>query len=379
MKKNVLVVGEAMDLYRTQAFVKCVLDRYQQFNLTYIAVQAPFKPSKGIIGKVINKAQRVIDKIFRDVFLAYQLILADLVYIPAMSVNTRVLKLAFLMKKKVLAEYYISLYDTYVLDRGLLKETDRAAIRYKAYDTLLQKHAHLIYLNPVEAARYSGLSGLKLSELEYSIIPLIARQRNFAELAFYKGAQPTFNIAWWGTYIPLHGLDKLLQVCHLLKERKVNFHFHIFGNDEARSLPHVNNIREYGLEDVVTLRNDISFSNNQLEPFLIKNCSLAMGAFGDSEKARAVILNKTIEAVGMKLPVLTQTSPAFLDYFEEGKSMFMCKPEVAIIADKIIEIIEMQAQEVIKVTENAYTIFERHFSERAAYSSYNMLLNQYQG
>ncbi len=357
--------------------MKCVMDNYQLFNLTYISAKPYYKLSGNPLICFIQKIKRRTHLIIRDIFILYQFLHADLVYFPAMFVHFRILKAAIFFKKKILAEYYISMFDTLALDRKTYSEHSVTAQRYKEFDTLLQKHSRAIYLNLTEARRYAALCQLNLDDLDYTIIPLCVKERTKALLYYYSHKDTPFNIVWWGTYIPLHGLEKIILAIKAVVKKDENCHLYIFGNNDEAAEPYGRIIAENGLTNHITIRNDVTFYNGKLEKFLTEHCALSMGVFGDSEKARSVIVNKAVEAAGMKIPILTQHSEAFSEFFQDGRSIFMCEPSIEVIADNILSIKSMTVAEVEHIVNNSFKVFQDNFSTAAAYAAYENLLKEY--
>lgn len=374
MKKNVVILGEAGDLYRTQLFISCVLSRFNTVNVTYIASKIG-PTNAGGLKKILNIICRKVDQIFRECFLIYQALYADVLYIPAMSYKPRLLRIACLLKKPIIAEFYISVYDTMVLDRKAYGEGSRSARKFMKYDRRLQERTHVIYLNQTEATRYAGLAGLTFNSLQRCIIPLSVKERSKANLAYYTTKNTLFNVVWWGTYIPLHGLERIIEAFSKVVKQDLDCRLHILGNSEAKSEPFKKMVQERGLEKYIIIRNDVSFSNGLLEKFLVDECSLSLGVFGDSEKSRSVIVNKAIEAVGMKIPVLTQHSEAFKEYFEQDREIFYCEATADDIAQNILNIKKLDNLKVQAIVASGHAKFQANFSLIAANNKYEALLN----
>ena len=68
----------------------------------------------------------------------------------------------------------------------------------------------------------------------------------------------------------------------------------LFGNSDEKGEEFNELIKNLKLEDLVEIDNTKHFSDNSLTDFLIENCDLAFGNFGDSQKARTVMVNKVV-------------------------------------------------------------------------------------
>ncbi len=364
------IIGHPTDLYRYKTFVNTVLNNRHKWGLS-----VSFRPRTG--GFFKRNFHRLIDLSCNIVNIA----MSDYVYIPPMTIGydpfiNHQFTIARLFRKKVIAEFYISMYDTFVNDRHECMPDSEQARKYLEIDRKLNCSYRAIYLNRTEATRYRSINHLPLAD-NCVIIPLSILERGKAHLNYYRGKSSVFNMVWWGTYIPLHGLDKLiLTVKELIKTDK-DIHFWILGNSEELSVTYRKIIDRENLNDYISIRNDITFSNGKMEKFLIENCDLAFGAFGDSDKAKTVILNKTIEAMGMKIPVLTQESVAFREYFDESAISY-CENNIQDMAARICSIKNMSSADIDAMTENAYRIFRREFSTEASEKKYEALLDSLQ-
>lgn len=375
---NIYIIGCPLDLYRTQTFVKAVMDSYKEWNLSISYFTFTRFTSRNVFSNICKFFIYGLDLLYA----LFQICRADYVYSPAMALNSGIInRIAFyfasFLKKKIICEFYVSSYDTLVLDRKTVAPDSCIAHKLLKWDRKLHTCYRTIYLNRTEAERYSSIAGYQLSKLNYSIIPLSIKKHSIANLPYYSKQSDVFNIVWWGTYIPLHGLDKIIAAIAKLVNTGQNLHLYIMGNSDAKSKEYHQVIKENNLEDFITIRNDYSFTNGYLEPFIVEKCDLAMGAFGDSEKAKNVILNKCIEATSMKIPVLTQSSKAFQEFFaEDSFSIFYSDNSVEALAQSILKIKQLSISELQYYIENAYEIYNSNFSIDNSLCLYTKLLKE---
>jgi hypothetical protein len=348
------------------------MSKPKEFGLSISYGYFENKRNCSLIAKIIKFSYFMISELM-------QLVFADYVYIPAMILGNRRLRIYFnisrFLRKKIIYEFYISLYDTEVNDRKYISSSSKRARLLAKLDSLGNQCHRSIYLNPCEARRYRNLSGLPFDSPNKVIIPLNVLQRRFGNLPFYNSVSKTFNMVWWGTYIPLHGLDKIIQATHILSD-KYDIHLYICGNNPELSKRYEQQIDSIpGLNRNVTIYNDLTFTNGELEDFIVNKCDLAFGCFGDSDKAKTVILNKAIEAIGMKIPILTQNSEAFDEYFSQDMISY-CENTPEKMAEAIEALINSNLHCVKTRTEMAYQVYMKYFSREASIKMYqNMLEN----
>ncbi len=93
---------------------------------------------------------------------------------------------------------------------------------------------------------------------------------------------------------------------------------------------------------------------------------MVLGNFGDSDKAKNVIVNKLIDGVAMKAPVLTGESIAPKEYFDED-TIFYSSNSSEKIAEMIQFISSQTSNQMDFRVNKAYQIYESNFSVAAYY------------
>ena len=124
----------------------------------------------------------------------------------------------------------------------------------------------------------------------------------------------------------------------------------------------------------IFVRNDFNFKNKKLENFLINKCDLALGNFGNSQKALYVLPNKVIEATSLKIPIITGESIGPLEFFNE-ESMFFSKNNPTYLKDTIINVVNDQNSSYYLKVNNAHKIYKKYFS----FDKFeNLILNEFE-
>ncbi len=336
-QSKVLVYGNIFRDYRSQALVKILLDSGYHISL----ICPDFYSTKIFPGL---KFLYLIELLIKINFV-------DVVYLPPM--NSRFIKSAFwaakTFNKKLIVEMYISIYDTFVKDQKVLKGKQikpgsRQAKGMFDKDVLaLTKSDFLIHTANHELSYWEKLLNIKIAPEKVFIAPNF----NVSRLVYQRKIQPdsNLNICWWGTFIPLHGLENILQAMKILQANQVKFTCNLFGTDNSLFKMYDQKIKQEQLEDCVFLRKDLSFADNSLPKYLVDNCDLALGIFGNTDKAYNTVPNKLIEALSMGIPTLTMKSTALKEFFEPD-DLWTCEPEPKSIAQSILTIAEGTASNV---------------------------------
>ncbi|SOC80330.1 hypothetical protein SAMN06296241_1878 [Salinimicrobium sediminis] len=355
--KNYYFIGKVMGGHRTENLIQLLLNKQQPLYYNSL--------------KNRNRLPGFLFSLFSKLSSLINIVLADVVIMPAMCNNFQFeFRIAVWLKKKIVTDFYVSFYDTHVLDKKPLPKGEivnmdsSAASKLWHNDRKIIKNADFtFFLNSTEAKYYLQLLDLNYSSEEHFILPICTEEWQDCELNYYSNKnQRTFNICWWGTYIPLHGLEKIISAAQILKENyKLNFHFHLLGTNREKARPYLKLIQDLNLSNVVSIHNDKTFSNGKLEGFLLKNCDLVLGNFGDSEKAKNVIVNKIIDGIAMKAPVLTGESLAPKEFFSEDQ-IFYTRNVPEAMALSIYNIAQYDESAINERVSAAHLIFKEFFS-----------------
>lgn len=267
---------------------------------------------------------------------------ADAIYLSPM--NTRFIKSALwaakTFRKKLIVEMYISIYDTFVGDRKPLKGKQieagsRLAKSMLRKDVLaLTQSDFIIHTAQHELSYWEKLLEIEIERQKVAIAP------NFNVSDLVRSNQTrddTLRICWWGTFIPLHGLDNILQAMQILQQQGVRFTCSLFGVDNDSFVTYSQKIEQAQLQDCVYLRKDLRFSDRSLPEYLVQHCDLALGIFGNTAKAENTVPNKLIEALSMGIPTLTMQSPALNEFFADD-DLWTCQSDPEAIAESILTI-----------------------------------------
>jgi len=353
--KKVAICGPVTNDSRTQSIINAILKKYKAYSIYY----NDFYRSNNLSDK------KLIKKVFNR-FIIYSkyipaIIRSDIVFLPAMAIDYILFKFAKCLNKKIVVDFFISMYDT-AIDWGKDPQNKKLLKVKRREKEIIEFSDIVIFLNEVEEKRYSSLVGAK--NYNSAIVPLLIDERGSAKLNYFAGKKKTFDICWWGTYIPLHGLSKIIEAARLMDSKNIDFKLHILGNSDERGIEYKRMVESYSLSNRVILRNDITFENGLLEKYLVDNCDLALNIFGDSDKAKNVITHKFLDAVSMKIPVLTGINNAILSYFPTD-SVFFCENNASSIVEKIILVMNSEFGDITDKVERNFDIWKRSFSMEA--------------
>jgi glycosyltransferase involved in cell wall biosynthesis len=202
----------------------------------------------------------------------------------------------------------VSLYDTFVGDRGRFGATSAAARVLKAIDRRAMRAADLVVADTNANAKFlAGLGGLPRSRVEVCFV-------GAEERVFTPGwsAQEPFEALFVGKLIPLHGLETVLEAARLAPDIR----FRIVGSGQLDPL----------LAEPPPNVTHVPWVEYELLPDELHRAGCALGIFGTSAKARRVIPNKVFQALACGTPVITADTPAARELLADEQSAVLVPP-----------------------------------------------------
>lgn len=360
-KKLVYVKGVVYRAYRSRA----LLDFFYETN----KYAAHFLDQRYLVPSEATRTRHILFKVIRGVDKIYntiKLCLADVVYLlPMGRLNPLEVLCVRLFRIKVVGEFYVSRYDTYVNDRKTMaRESKEAQAELLKDQHLIDISNHVVFLNASERTYYLRIIGREEKDVASSVIPLVTNRKKRALIPYVHENEATMVLCWWGTFIPLHGLDKIVRAASILHEKNLDFKLYLFGTSDEKSKPYQKMIDDSGLGEYIFIDNSKRFADQSLTDFLAQYCDIAFGNFGDSEKARTVMVNKVVEAASMGLPVISQRTSALEEFFMDGESIFFSESTPEKIAEKVIQL-SKDKPGLGKVAQSGSDVFESHFTKEA--------------
>jgi glycosyltransferase involved in cell wall biosynthesis len=217
--------------------------------------------------------------------------------------------LARVTGRTVVFDPLVSRYETRVLDRG-----DVAAGTYQSWhnrnlDALSLKLADLVITDTASHARfYAEEFGVPLEKMK--VLPVGFDEDIFRESSLTDDRSHTM-ILFYGTYLPLHGVETIVAAAGLLSKAAVRFMLvgegQTYGavKDVAAALP----------DDLLAFHPAVSSRDIAR---LLAEADIVLGIFGTTPKAAMVVPNKVFQALAVGRPVVTADTPAIRELFTPG-------------------------------------------------------------
>ena len=202
----------------------------------------------------------------------------------------------------------VSLYDTFVGDRGRFGPASAAARVLRSIDRRALRAADLVVADTEADADFlAALAAIERSRVEVCFVG--AEERVFAP--GWTPAYP-FEALFVGKLIPLHGVDTVLEAARLAP----GLRFKVVGSGQLEPLLHD---RPPNVEHVPWVEYEGLASE-------LHRAGCALGIFGSSEKALRVIPNKVFQALACGAPVVTADTPAARELLADRESALLVPP-----------------------------------------------------
>jgi GT2 family glycosyltransferase/glycosyltransferase involved in cell wall biosynthesis len=267
----------------------------------------------------------------------------------------------------------VSLTETLVEDRRVYDAQSFIGRALGFLDRATCRAADVVVVDTEEHRRYFT-DELAIDGSRLIVCHLGADPHTFldAEVAANPSRTP-LDVLWFGQYLPLHGLDVVVDAVMRLALRddvgpRLRFTFIGTGEERARI--------QAGLE---ATRADLRFVDwvpyDELAA-RIARADIVLGIFGSSRKARMVIPNKVYEAAAVGRAIVTADTPAIHEVFAHDDDIVLCPADGPGLANAIARLADDANGEALRerIGAAARRRMEERFSTAALGRSWSVAL-----
>jgi len=258
----------------------------------------------------------------------------DVLIIPLWR-GSLALPLAKLISRKPILYYAnASLYSTVIEDRKMFRQKSLQASFLHFFEGLTLKFSNLIIKESFTDIEYS-VKEFDIDKKKFKRLLIGANESMFKPITF-KENNDKFVVLYFGNFIPLHGLEYVIEAAKILKNQK-NIVFKFCGEGQTKQ-DIQNRVKRYGLDNVEFL----GYVEKHILLENIKDADICLGIFGKSLKASRVITNKVYEVLASQKPLITMKSEAVKEInLENNKNcMLISNKNPQELVDTIIELKE---------------------------------------
>jgi glycosyltransferase involved in cell wall biosynthesis len=258
---------------------------------------------------------------------------------------------------------FISLYDTLVLDRDQVKAQSLKGRSLKLVDRLAFKAADVVLVDTEEQRRhFASLFDLPVEKFHRSFVG--EDDDDFRPMDGEAGDSGTFRVLFFGTYVPLHGIDVIVDAAALLAA-EADICFTVIGNGQLYPALR-RRADERQLSNLEFVDHWVGTADLMRH---IENADVSLGIFGTTPKAARVIPCKVFDALAMKKPVVTRDSPAIREMLTHGETALLCEPGSG--ADLARSLLRLRDDPALRsaIGEAGYTRYRQNGSPEAVGSA----------
>lgn len=217
---------------------------------------------------------------------------------------------------KICWDVFISAYDTVVIDRKMVPKRGFIACLLYAVEWLATRAADILLLDTREHARHvAKLFGLNQRKVRSVWVGV--ENDTFRRAALPRRDGPV-NVLFYGQFIPLHGLDTIVDAIARLSGRAdtpdLRFTIVGTGQEAARIDAKLANLKLATVER-------IRWVDYSRLPAMIAASDICFGVFASGGKAERVIPNKVFQILAVGRPLITIDSPAIREIVEPGDAV----------------------------------------------------------
>lgn len=259
-------------------------------------------------------------------------------------------------RKPVIFDFFISAYDTLVLDRKIVKEnslkakvlwwSDKYSCKFADVNLMINRE----YLNFI-------VNEFKVQREKCRVLYLGADKEIFYPKKTEKNKR-YFVVEFHGSFIPLHGIETIIDAAEILRNKK-DIKFVLIGTGQMFELIN-KKVKEKKLNNVSL----IGWVNYENLPKYLQEANVCLGIFGVTKKAKRCITHKVFEIMAMRKPLITMRSRANKEIFKDKEHVVLCKPGDPKALAESIQLLKNDAKLRETISRNSYKLFREKFTTK---------------
>jgi len=218
--------------------------------------------------------------------------------------------LTWLRGKPLVLDIFMSIY-LIAVERGLTaKHPVTGRLIYWA-EKLVCLLPDLLIIDTVEYVNWFHKT-YGLDPNRFRLVPTGADDRVFRPVDVERQEDGVFRAIYYGTFIPNHGVDHIMEAARMLKDDP-EIHFELIGEGPTKAQA-MAFAQKYALDNVTF----VGWVDKEALPYRVAEADVCLGAFGQTPQSLMTIQNKIYEGMAMGKPVITGDSPAVAELVENG-------------------------------------------------------------
>ena len=206
--------------------------------------------------------------------------------------------------RPIVMDAFLGLYDTVVRDRRLISERNPIAWIIRAWEWMALHLADIVMIDTPEHAEMLaeeyGLARDRLISIPVGVDETLWRPSPLPEPI------APFRVGLWTSFIPLHGVEFVIEAARILDQRGEAIQFEIIG--DGQTAPQMRALLDQArIENLVWRQEYVPIEDVFA---LAKRSDCCLGILGTTEKAGRVVPYKVYQALAIGRPLVTADTPA---------------------------------------------------------------------
>jgi glycosyltransferase involved in cell wall biosynthesis len=263
-------------------------------------------------GSLIGRMVRLLPRLVYALTQPHELVLVGFYGHPLVWLARR---LSRRPRRPILFDAFVMTHDTLVGDRASLRPHSLGARLALWLDKVSARAAdHVLLDTDVQAQVLARIAGLPPSHVSALFVGC-NEDRFHPAVVPDRAPDGEFQVLYYGTYQPLHGMETVVRAARLLSDVS-SIHWRIIGR--GQTYPEVRRLADSWRLSNIEFQSMVPYARL---PSAIASADICLGGpFGTSDKARRVITGKTFQFLAMRKPVIVADTPANRELLVPGES-----------------------------------------------------------
>jgi glycosyltransferase involved in cell wall biosynthesis len=333
--------GREPQYVRNEVILRALRRRYQ---VTEITDNQP----GSLIGRSLRLLPRLVKSVSRDNY--------DLLFVGFYG-YLLIPWLRRLTHRPILFDAFVSNYDTLCFDRQQFQPNSIMGKLTFQLDRLACSMADFVLLDTAAHQQYF-VETFKLEPEKLGHLYVSCNESLFHPMQ-QKKSNERFDILYYSSYLPLHGVEYIIKSAEILKSRQ-DIQFRLIGDGLSYQTVRAQ-AYQLGINNVQFIP---PIPYHQL-PWEIAQANLCLaGPFGNTAKARRVIPGKLFQFLAMARPTIAGDTPANRELLTHRQNSFLLPiADADALASAISEVKEDDTLRQ-KLATNGYDCYQRVASEK---------------
>ena len=264
-----------------------------------------------------------------------------------------------LFRAPVVFDAGFSVYQSEVEDRKTCRPRSFRAVLLYLMEWLTLRMADAVVLDTKAHVDYFCRL-FRMSPKKFLLLPVGADTGIFSPASEAQVTQDAFTVLFYGSFIPLHGVETILDAARRLLSR-ADIRFRLVGS--GQTIEAMRALAENDALTNVTFVGKLPQTSNDAASVLgeIRRADVVLGIFGSGRKAQMQVPLKVFEALACGKAVVTADSPALREQLAPGEDVLAVPPaDGAALADAIVRLKENDVWRT-KLATHGHQTFEARF------------------